>query len=97
MDRPISAARWSTRETEREQRENERAGESSPPMAWYAAVEERRGEERRGERSWSGRSPANRRTRGGPVRPHRRNLAFSLSLSLSLSPSLCPLSSLSTN
>ena len=74
MDRPISAARWSTRETERERRENERAGESSPPMAWYAADEKRRG-----ERSWSGRSPANRRTRGGPVRPRQRNPAFSLS------------------
>ena len=54
MDRPISAARWSTRETERErrgrerererqrERENERAGEFSPPMARSGRGEERR-------------------------------------------------------
>lgn len=48
MDRPISAARWSTRETERERRENERAGESSPPMAWYAGQREEKRREERG-------------------------------------------------
>lgn len=59
MDRPISAARWSTRETERE-RKRERI------FSTYGMVR-RTVEERRGERSRSGRSPANRRTRGGPV------------------------------
>ena len=69
------------RKTERE-RERMKEPENFLHL-WHAADEERRG-----ERSWSGRSPANRRTRGGPVRPHRRNLSLSLSRPLSLSLSL---------
>ena len=77
-------------------RERERMKEPENLLhLWHAADEERRG-----ERSWSGRSPANRRTRGGPVRPHRRNLSLFLSRPLSLSLSLsfprheCPASTL---
>lgn len=69
MDRPISAARWSTRETERKRRRDRERIFSTYGMVRAVDDEKReRGRATERERSWSGRSPANRRTRGGPVR-----------------------------
>lgn len=99
MDRPISAARWSTRETERARRRDQRRIFST-----YGTVRDGRWKkretksDRERERSWSGRSLANRRTRGGPVAaPCERNSTSAILLRHHLSPAqlLCNLLSTS--
>lgn len=88
MDRPISAARWSTRETERARRRDQRRIFST-----YGTVRDGRWKtretkgDRERERSWSGRSLANRRTRSGPVAAsYERNSTSAILLRHHLSP-----------
>lgn len=99
MDRPISAARWSTRETERVRKRDQERIFSTYGMVrgerWKKRERGRATErERERERSWSGRSLANRRTRGGPVAvPRERNSTSAILLChhLSLDRLLCNL------
>jgi len=99
MDRPISAARWSTRETERTRRRDQKRIFSTYGMVRDGRWKKRETKnDRERERSWSGRSLANRRTQGGPVAvPCERNSTSAILLRhyLSLDQLLCNLLSTS--